>query len=356
MSEPESLTGSSTAVEIRVQLPIPPDKSAEGALTLTKRRVKFRSTPTISQLESGSVIRECHPSARSKYSPYFSLRNPDPRDVSPGIFHKIGSSELYPKILASLNFMLDLGSRLVLAFLSVVCTNVLLFRRPLAYASEIDPILKQARNCRDEARLHLCTGKQPEPYPNSVAEFKESWERYLEDKIKEWSRSTCLAGFLSTFVLVALQVADKSDPATRVLAYMTFAAMFFCLMVNQYLFPRYLDHRRANDVHHAYHLLEHADEEISSTWNIHMLLSMSSVSTWWVVLLSGTAFTSLYYHDTQATGSTAEIVLLSFSQMVVARVAMAALILALGLCWLLMDATLKRLDEKAVQHKHTVNA
>ena len=65
---------------------------------------------------------------------------------------------------------------------------------------------------------------------------------------------TTIADNLPRFVLVALQIAANNDPATRVLAYVTFVVAFFCLTVNQKLFPQYLDH--GVDLHFAVHLLE----------------------------------------------------------------------------------------------------
>ncbi|KAJ7695123.1 hypothetical protein B0H17DRAFT_1272935 [Mycena rosella] len=350
MSDSDNIPESSTAIEIRVQLPpqtpVPP------------YTVKFRGRTPIAQLESG---------------------NPEPEAASPGLWHRILSSGVLPQILDILKYMLSLGSFLVLivlACLSAVCTNVFLFRRPLAYASEFAPILEQARKCRDEASPVLCARSQRSagaPLPDSVVELGASWSTYLEDKRRDWLSSTVLAGFLSGFIFVALQVADKSDPASRVLAYMTFVAMFFCLMVNQNLLPRYLDNKRANDIHYTHHWLEHADAEMSSTWNIYVLLSMSSVSTWWqvrlyitkprtmfttpnrVILFSGTTFASVYYHDTKSTGSSEDIVLLSFRNMVAARVAMATYIGVLALCLICMQATLKRYG-KAVEHKHVYTA
>ncbi|KAJ6591845.1 hypothetical protein DFH09DRAFT_185191 [Mycena vulgaris] len=335
----QTLAGSSTAVEIHVQLPISSDQS-DVPQGLSPRRGKFRGpqtrTPTVS-LESGSPN--------------------NTEDADPGLWHKILSSRLLPKILEILHFILDLGSLLVLlvlAFFSAVGTNIFLFRRPLAYAFELDPILEQARSCRDEGQPLLCARSQRAAsvaLPNSVLELAESWEIYLQGKIKEWSWSAWLVGYLSAFILVILQIADKRDPATRVLAYTTFVATLFCLTVNQFLFPRYLEHH-AKDAHFAYHLFEHADAEMTSTWNIYVLLSMSSVSTWWVILLSATTFASVYYHDTTTTGSTADVVPLSLSQMLAARVAMVALILILASCCLFMKGTLERY-EKAVDHTHT---
>ncbi|KAJ7074891.1 hypothetical protein B0H15DRAFT_868446 [Mycena belliarum] len=267
MSETKNSVGSSTAVEIHVQVPrqtIDKADNHEAASTLTISTLKYRSSgqrTATSQLESG---------------------RPDRDTVPPGLFRRFLPSELFCKILEGVNLILQLGSLLFWVFvvlLSAVCTNIFLFRRPLAYASQLEPILEQRRKCGDDARLSLCSRRSP--LPNSVVEFGGSWQRYLGDKKKEWVWFAWLAGFLSAFVLVTLQISDKSDLATRVLAYMTFIAMLFSVMVNQYLFPCYLDSERANDIHYAYHLLECADAEISSTWNIHMLLSMSNVSTWW---------------------------------------------------------------------------
>ncbi|KAJ7132083.1 hypothetical protein C8R44DRAFT_772994 [Mycena epipterygia] len=339
------LQGSSTALEIRVLLPsgsIPmsPDKSVipEGTSTgLWKRGVKDRSPPPReiippSQLECGGSV------------------EPDS-----GILQR-------PFRLAGdfLHCMLSVGSRMVLlilallsavlALLSTLHTNFLLLRRPLIYASELEPILACARHCRDEARPFLCSNDEDSnPMPASVLELGRSWERYLEDKIKEWIWCSRVTVFLSAFVLVALQISDKSDPATRVLAYVTFAAMFHSLLVNQCLFPYYLDNKHAKDVHYAYHFLQHANNGVLSMWNMdrHVLLSMSSVSTWWAIVLSTCTFGSIYYHDTKTTGSSEESVPLSLVQMIAARTVMAALLLASGSSLFSMCGTLAKYRDAA---------
>jgi hypothetical protein len=102
-------------------------------------------------------------------------------------------SQFWAQALNILKEMLSLGSlivNIVLAFLSVACTNLFLFRKPLAYASELEPMLVQARNCQEEARLFLCAGDRQHtstPLPDSLFTLQKLWERYLDVKVKEWS-------------------------------------------------------------------------------------------------------------------------------------------------------------------------
>ncbi|KAF7356824.1 hypothetical protein MVEN_01017800 [Mycena venus] len=330
-------TASSTGVEILVQIPGITSTSieiSEGSSTFVyPEGVVFRgrytpTEPTLSpsQLESGSP----HESSLS-----------DSPDAS-------GISSL--DILNAMLSLLSLGSLIGVALLSFFCTNVLLFRRPLAYALELEPILAQAKNCQEEALPFLCADeRQDGAMPKSLFSLQRSWERYLEGKIKEWSSCSYGTGILVGFILGALQIAENNDPLTRVFAFIAYATLAFSLMVNQLLL-HHLNDKYAKEVHFAYHLLERAEKEKSSTWNLHCLLSISSVSTWWGIVLSIFTFASMFYHDTATTGSSADSVLpLSLGEMVSSRVVMVAHFLISVSCLFSMHATLKSYG-KAAEH------
>lgn len=96
--------------------------------------------------------------------------------------------------------MLQMGAWVVLALLSEIFKNLVLLRRPVAVASELEPLLEQARNCRDEASALLCTWDQyamNEPLPSPLFELRATWESYLEEKVREWKGCTTIATFLS---------------------------------------------------------------------------------------------------------------------------------------------------------------
>ncbi|KAJ7746915.1 hypothetical protein DFH07DRAFT_1062865 [Mycena maculata] len=231
---------------------------------------------------------------------------------------------------------------------------VFLLCRPQAIAVELAPLFERARNCRDEASPLACPwDRHPldESLPRPLLELRESWGNYLEEKIKEWRGCTTVVVFLSAFALCIIQIPDRNDPTTRVLAYVTFSVMFFCLLVTRGFFPSHLDNKNAKDVHFAYHFLQHAEDELTSIWNIHVLLSMSTASTGWVTLLSISTFACVYYNDTKTTGTSDEVIPLRFWQMVLARVVMVALLLATVLCLIWMHVTLKKYGD-AVKHAH----
>ncbi|KAJ6581246.1 hypothetical protein B0H19DRAFT_1114388 [Mycena capillaripes] len=331
---------SSTAVEIRVQLP-------EQASTSLKAAKISEDSPT-------SVETSVYKKGVVRRGPKKPISDLESGAVS-------GDSVDRPKISARAldihHAMLSLGSRCglrFLAFLSAVCTNILLFRRPLAYASELKPILQQARNCREEARHFLCAwDRQPTSasLPVSLLSLQRSWERYLEGKITEWSSCSYGAGIFMGFVLGALQIAEKNDPLTRVLAFIAFSVLAFSLVVNQ-LLVHHLSHRYVKDMHYAYHLLRHedSDAELSSVWNMHSVLSMSSVSTWWAIILSVFTFGSVFYHDTKSAGSSADSETpLNHWEMVTSRAVMVVICLISTSCLLWIHVTLKRYA-KTVDH------
>ncbi|KAJ7090577.1 hypothetical protein C8R43DRAFT_1172318 [Mycena crocata] len=266
---------SSTAVEIRVQLPgrdsISPDADiAEGTSTsIFKPGVTFRSgqrQPALNRTTTSELERQSRASG-----------GPDSAE---------GSSQDDNSIFDILHNLLSLGELLfwlLIAGLWAVCTNIFLFRRPSTYASELKSIIKQAKDCREEAQFFLCARDQPstnETLPTPVAELGTAWETYLEEKAQDWTSHSRITVFFSTFTFCSLQIAKKNDFATPIFGYLTFAAMVFCLAFNYYL-SRHLMKKGAKNVHYAHHILERAEIEAPSMWNIHVLLSISFVSTWW---------------------------------------------------------------------------
>ncbi|KAJ7880287.1 hypothetical protein B0H14DRAFT_2566339 [Mycena olivaceomarginata] len=139
--------------------------------------------------------------------------------------------------------------------LPIIWINVLLLRRPLANASELEPILTRVENCRQEAHLFLCAGREPTRLPPSLLSLQKLWERYLEGKIKEQRLCSYGAGILVGFILGALQIAEKNDPLTRVFGFLAFAVLAFSLLANQ-LLSHHLDDKYIKEAHYAYHLLE----------------------------------------------------------------------------------------------------
>ncbi|KAF8196691.1 hypothetical protein K438DRAFT_739895 [Mycena galopus ATCC 62051] len=241
--------------------------------------------------------------------------------------------------------MLSLGAligEILLVVFSTICMNVLLFRRPEAYASELEPILEQAKACRQQAPPFLCSGSTQAPLPSSLLSLQITWERYLERKIREWSFCSYGAGILVAFVMGALQIAEKNDPLTRVFAFIAFAVLAFSLFVNQ-LLGYHMDGTGVKDVHYGYHLLlENLEEGKFSMWNMHSLLSLSGISTWWGLLLSICTFGAVFYHDTGTNGSSVDTNSpLSLWEMVTSRVVMVAIVLVSTACLVLMHVTLK---------------
>ncbi|KAJ7918724.1 hypothetical protein B0H13DRAFT_1991449 [Mycena leptocephala] len=117
-------------------------------------------------------------------------------------------------------------------------------------------------------------------------------------------------------------------------------------MVNQ-LLPYHLNNIYTMDVHYAYHLLERADAELSS---MYALLSISSVATWWSIVLSVFTFASIFYHDTGTGGSSGDsIVPLNFWQMVTSRAIMVTIFFISTSCLVWMHLTLDKY-KAAVQH------
>jgi hypothetical protein len=155
--------------------------------------------------------------------------------------------------------------------LPIIWINVLLLRRPLANASELEPILTRVENCRQEAHPFLCAGREPTSLPPSLLSLQKLWERYLEGKIKEQRFCSYGAGILVgsvcrtnlktllncllSFILGALQIAEKNDPLTRVFGFLAFAVLAFSLLANQ-LLSHHLDDKYIKEAHYAYHLLE----------------------------------------------------------------------------------------------------
>ncbi|KAJ6485928.1 hypothetical protein C8R45DRAFT_998421 [Mycena sanguinolenta] len=345
------MSATSTAVEILVQIPgtssesrvQTPDSEAPEILEISLtaspqtglgRRVKSRGPPTpgrstLSELESGT---------NSSYSTHEPLSSID----------SSGSTDAPQNpALAMFKALLSLGVLIAEIFLAVlpvvyrsVFVNVLLFRRPQAYASELEPIVEQAEHCRPG--LHpLCSGDTQAALPPPLVSLQEKWEKYLELKYKEWSLCSYGAGILVGFVLGALQIAEQNDPLTRVSAFIAFAVLAFSLMASQ-LLSYHLSDKPAKEVHYAYHFLESVQTTKSSTWNMHCVLSISSVSTWWAIILSAFTFGSVFYHDTESTASSVDSNLpLSLWEMVTSRVLMVAILLVSGSCLFSMHATLK---------------
>lgn len=102
-------------------------------------------------------------------------------------------------IIHTLQDLLSFAKDLFLFFFSEICTNLLLFRQPIAYASELRPLVEQAQICGDEARSLLCTvnGDPNLSTPSSVRSFQESWKRYLEEKNEEWNAAAGEVVFLA---------------------------------------------------------------------------------------------------------------------------------------------------------------
>ncbi|KAJ7636035.1 hypothetical protein DFH06DRAFT_657686 [Mycena polygramma] len=193
-----------------------------------------------------------------------------------------GNASLGRQILAGvvsvLRSFLSLGTIiiwLVLLFLRFICV----FGRDLVYASELDSVRTQALDCGDEARHFLCAKRPNAPLPASLVSFQRSWEFYMERKISEWSLCSYLAGFFAAFILGALQIAEKNDPLTRVLAFIAFFALGASVMVNQ-LLPHHLNNTYTREVHYAFHFLECAHDDPPS-FKVPALLSISSITTWW---------------------------------------------------------------------------
>ncbi|KAJ7355539.1 hypothetical protein DFH08DRAFT_502042 [Mycena albidolilacea] len=245
------------------------------------------------------------------------------------------------------------------AVFPIIWINVLLLRRPLANASELEPILTKVENCRQEAHPFLCAGREPIGLPHSLLSLQRLWERYLEGKIKEQRfcsygagilvGSVCrthlktLSNCLLSFILGALQIAEKNDPLTRVFGFLAFAVLAFSLLANQ-LLSHHLDDKYIKEAHYAYHLLEKVKKEKTSTWNMNCVLSISSVSTWWAILLSTFTFASVFYDDTESVASSADSnIPLSSWEMVTSRVVMMAIFLISVSCLFAMHATLTRL-------------
>ncbi|KAJ6624987.1 hypothetical protein B0H10DRAFT_2212392 [Mycena sp. CBHHK59/15] len=299
---------------------------ASSTATETVPTLKFRGSPHrshlrrtfTSQLESQTAV-ELSAVVSTGDSP---SHVPDTQD---------GSSLSAEDILDGVFSVASLLILIAPALLSEIYTTIVLLRRPLINASQLKPVLEQARLCIEAASL-----------PPSVAELGKSWERYLEEKIKQWTFHYRLASCMAAFALGTLQVADRSDLATRVSAYLTFAASFACIVVNLGLFPHHLDNNDAKDVHYAHHLLETIDAEVSTVWNIYVLLSMSEVSSWWTLALSITTFLSSFYHETRTNGSSEDSAHLGLWQTIVTRVAMLTLILGSILCLFLVHRTLKQ--------------
>ncbi|KAJ7257897.1 hypothetical protein B0H12DRAFT_1232459 [Mycena haematopus] len=342
------ITASSTAVEILVQIP---------GQTSTSQEIHVQTSEILATSSSPGPVFANGIVFRGQHTP----RGPTLSQLESGSLHEPASSSGHssdsadaPQIpsLAIVKAMLSLGvliAEIFLAFLSVVCMNVLLFRRPQAYASELEPIVEQAEICREEARPFLCSGGMQDTLPSSLVSLQTTWERYLEGKIREWSLCSYGAGILVGFVLGALQIAEQNDPLTRVFAFIAFAVLAFSLMANQML-SYHLNDKYTKEVHYAYHLLESVRTGKSSTWNMHCLLSISSVSTWWAIVLSVFTFGSVFYHDTEITASSVDSNLpLSLWEMVTCRVVMVAIFLISGSCLFIMHATLKRYGE-CVEH------
>ncbi|KAJ7453955.1 hypothetical protein B0H11DRAFT_2069864 [Mycena galericulata] len=347
---PATCQGSSTAVEILVQVPPIlttsdiPHASSTSMESPTESRLKYRGDPrpiqrtSTSDLESGSS--ELSPSS--------------PSDSSIEDDHRTSWRR---SLLDSMQYMRQMGIFILFlgfALLSAIFWHFFLLRRPLVIASELEPLLEQARNCLEEGSSRLCSlnrRRVNEYLPSPLLDLRESWETYLEEKFKEWKACTTAATFLSGFVLCTLQIPDRNYPATRILAYVTFAVAFFCLLVTRGLLPFHLDSKHARDLHYALHFFEHADKEETPAWKISVILSMSSISTWWVLVLSVATFASVFYDDTTITGSPDDVIPLSLWGMIIARALMVALFLASIICLIWMHMTLKRYGD-AVKHPY----
>ncbi|KAJ7743148.1 hypothetical protein B0H16DRAFT_1562013 [Mycena metata] len=276
-------------------------------------------------------------------------RNPrasaGPSHLEAGNQHQVSSSgdSDGSDIIRTLQDLLSFAKDLFLFFFSEICTNLLLFRQPIAYASELRPLVEQAQICGDEARSLLCTvnGDPNLSTPSSVRSFQKSWKRYLEGKNEEWNAAAGEVVFLAAFIFAAVQFAEKNDPATRIFAFVAVEDLAFSFMVSQ-LLSRHLPKRRIEDLHYGFHLLERADAESSCMWNIPTLLSISGASTWWSRILSLVTFASAVYHFTATNDSNADsTVSLELWQMITARVVMGAIFLISGSCLISMQRTLK---------------
>ncbi|KAJ7180461.1 hypothetical protein C8R46DRAFT_583828 [Mycena filopes] len=287
--------------------------------------------------------------------PGVTFRGPSPKRASTGPSQLEAGSRLEVGVPAnakwdSLQRILKeapyFAKRLVLCFLSPICTTLFLFRRPLACASELQPLLQVAQSCREEARSVFCAqGGQtdfslPGPTQGALDSFQKSWEMYWEGKTAEWSSHSTVAGVLVGIIIVVIQIAEKNDPATRVFAFVAVAVLIGSFTVNQ-LLPRHLHKRRLEDLHYAFHFIERADAESSCIWNIQTVLSISTASTWWSVILSLITFACVFIHDTASTDSTDSTLSLTTWEMNTARAVMGTIFLISALCLYAMHKTLK---------------
>ncbi|KAJ7035699.1 hypothetical protein C8F04DRAFT_1182261 [Mycena alexandri] len=222
---------SSTALEIHVLLPAPRTSDTFETPPL-KDGVRFRSPKRASDGPS-------HLEAGNQHQ-----------------FSSSGDSD-GSGIIHTLQDVLSFAKLLFLLFLSEIFKNLLLFRQPVACASELRPLLEQAQICGDEARSLFCTLNDASNLstPSSVRSFQKSWERYLEGKTEEWKAAAGEVVFLAAFIFAAVQFAEKNDPATRVFAFVAVEALAFSFMVSR-LLSRHLHKRRVEDLHYGFHLLE----------------------------------------------------------------------------------------------------
>ncbi|KAJ6504842.1 hypothetical protein C8R47DRAFT_1103830 [Mycena vitilis] len=255
--------------------------------------------------------------------------------------------QIFAGVGSVLRSVLSLGA--ILVWVLLLCLRfICVFGRHLVYASELESIRTQALDCGDETRHFLCAKRPNVPLPAALVSFQRSWEVYIERKISEWSLCSYLAGFFAAFILGALQIAEKNDPLTRVLAFIAFFALAASVMVNQ-LLPHHLNNTCTREVHYAFHFLECAHDDPPS-FKVPALLSISSITTWWGIILSVFTFASVFYHDTQSTGSTSDsLVPLDFWQMIVSRVVMVAICLMSTVSLFWMHMTLKSYAN-AVEH------